>query len=267
MRRSGVGCLGLVLLLATACRPAPSVSPTASVDALIRAVQANDGQALWDHLPRSMKAELAGLLQDLRGQMDPSLASVADRFVAEAAQVLSRQRPKLSEFAPLREGMQPGSDRLAFTDGLVGTLQRLGASSLGQTAQAQTIVDRAGPPLLTMLLPALRAARPDLLEFQRTIDGKAVPEALVLVDGRWIPQRWQLAWRQVLTRSQPLRQGGPGCPLRSNVVQVIRLLNQTRARLAKLDQAGDQAAFDRALSLVAGSLSLSLKWAITPAPS
>jgi hypothetical protein len=286
-RRPGLrwrlGWLACLLATSAACRPAERVSAPASVDLLVRAVQGNDGQALWNHLPSSMKVELGGLLQALRRRLDPPLATVSDRLLLEAAEALSRQQALLPEFASLREGMTQSADRRAFAHGLATTLRVLapGALALGPSDRSpERVVEDAGPPLLTMLVPALRAAGSPLLEAWRpgryrvtplspgkatlvrdTGEGRTTSEVLVLVDGRWIPERWVIAWRGILKRSQALLKVGPDSPLTAHTLQIIRLVNQTRARLPRLARAGDQAAFDKALSLVAGSLSLALTWA------
>jgi hypothetical protein len=266
------------------CRAAPSVSVEDSVAALVGGVNDHDGRALWHHLPRSMKAELADLLRAVRGRTPAPLAIAGDRLVAEAAEALSRQASRMPEFAPLRAGMKTPADRQAFADGLAQTLQQLAAGVLRPGDRTdEEIVDRAGPPLMKMLVPALRATGSPLLEpwqpgghrltpiaggkvrcIRQAGDGKAVSEVLVQVDGRWIPERWVHAWRQVVAAGQALVHDGGADPLRTHTVQIIRLVNQTRARLHKLRQAGDQTAFDEALSLVAGSLSLALIWASTP---
>ena len=248
--------VGFALL--PACRPAPPPSAAASAEVLIRALDGNDGQALWDQLPPSMKAELADVLRDIRGQVGAPLARVGDGFVAESARALGQQLPRLSQFGPLAGGMKSSADRQAFAEGLAGTLRHLSQAPLYGTEDPRAIADRAGPSLLRMLIPALRIASPDL------VDGKSLAGQMVQVDGRWIPVRWSLAWQQARRRMRPLLQAGPEGPLRTNTVQIIRLVNQSRARLARLVRARDQAAFDDALSLVAGSLSLALSWASTP---
>ena len=284
MRISRLGSLVcLVALAGTSCRQEERYSPEASVELIVRSIDKQDAEALWRYLPVSMKSEFAALVRGSRRDADPRLTAVSDLFLTEAGEALSGQESLFSEFSPLRDGMKDARDRQAFAQGLAATLRVLASRGLlGGASRIEDTLDRLGPSVLRLMVPALRASGSTLLEpwrpgpFQltapsagkvtytrRAADGRSVSAALVLVEGRWIPEQWMIAWQGIVKAAQQLLQTGPVSPLASHKLQVIRLLNQTRARLPRLAKARDQEGFDKALSLVVGSLSLAMKWATT----
>jgi hypothetical protein len=247
----------LVLLVGCSRRAYDRAESTA---VLVRGLEQGDTEALWRYLPDGMKSQLATLVQRIRSQSDRRLRLAADGLVAEAAVALAAQRGRLEAFTPLREGMSPAEDRAAFARGMQAALELSSARGLLEGGDLEGTLDRAGPALLRVLIPALRAGGSSLVVLQRGGQG-ALTELLVPVQGRWVPRRWVDAWKELTERADVLLDGDA---LNTNTLQVIRLVNQTRARLPKLTAAADQPSFDKALSLVMGSLSLALKWASTP---
>jgi hypothetical protein len=279
--RSGFFC---VLALITACK-SPAPPPEAAVQALTRSLQATDGVALWQALPPSMKAQLAGVVRRFGQTVDPDVSAALQQLVVEAGQALAGQTQRLDRIEAVREKVAADQDRQLFAESLVAMLEVGGAKHLfGSAARPEEDLERAGPALLRLLVVILRASESPLLtswppgpyQLQPLADGRmtarpldtagATPEILVQVDGRWLPERWLSAWHEVAQRADRWLDGGPRSALASHHEQIVRLLNQTRARLPKVKAAADQDSFDRAVKATTGTLGLAIVWAITPEP-
>jgi hypothetical protein len=272
-------CLSFVVL---GCRPSARATPRETVEAITQAVSAADGRALWPLLPPSFKEQLAGLVDRLGGR-NPALAAVLAAAVVDASDALVGQRERLAKMQPLRDEVPTDDDRRRFAASLTDVLAASRAAHLlGQGASSREAIERGGPALLQLLVVVLRAKgsplvtawRPGPYRLEQLSDERvayrrldaldAGPELLVRVEGRWLPERWATAWRELEQRGTAWLAGGGASPLVAHRGQIELLINQTRARLRKVPAATDQETFDRALSSAGGTLSLAMIWAMTP---
>jgi hypothetical protein len=278
--------VALALLTALGCSRKPPPSPEAAIEQITQALQAGDGDLLWRSLPASMKGELGALMRRMGQTVDSDISRALDALVVEAAEILSGQEGRLAAIPPLREKVSSERLRGDFARTLIQALQAGGSTGLlHATHHPEQALERAGPALARVVLSALRAADSPLVtdwppghyHLQPLSDGRMAarreegpdepPRAVVRLDGRWVPERWLTDWRALMGRADPWLAGGDGSALVSHGPQILRLLNQTRARLRRLKGISDQPAFDRALSATAGTLSLAITWAITPDPT
>jgi hypothetical protein len=276
----------LAALALASCRRPSFSAPDAAVEHLTRCLQAADGEALWRYLPPSMKADLAGLMTRFGQAAEPELSAALQALVAEAARALTGQAGRLDQIPPLREKVPSQELRQLFSSSLIEALETARSTRLlGGAAKPQAALERVGPTLVKALLASLQMSRsplvmpwrpgrhrlqflPDGRTLAAPVDGEGgTGETLVLVEGRWLPERWLTAWHALMARADSWLSGGKASTLVGHRTQVLRLVNQTRARLRPLAGAADQTRFDSVLSSAAGTLSLAITWAVTREPA
>jgi hypothetical protein len=262
----------LSLLLLTACGGKPAIpdAPDAAMETIAQELAAGNGGILWQAMPASYQADVAGIVQLAGTKVDAEVYDQGFGLLGRLAEVADKQKEFIlnTQLAGPQPAEQVAKIEAAWPS-IIGFVQTIAGSSIasveglqafnGQAFFDTTVSDLIGYAEDLSELSGeenpLKLGAVKLLESTDTTakleftshDGEVETEEFTKVENRWVPTEMATEWTTQMADTRGQLEAITPEEMAQNKPQIMGVITMMQGVLTQIEAAETQEQFDQAL--------------------